>query len=261
MKMNTVNAALVVVSLLAVSSLSGAALIHHWTLDETSLTWEGGVWNGVQNSVAGNPVGALWGYAETSDLSGVVGQPGVPLYSGDNSFNFIEPSGISGVNTGVMTAIPATGDFTLLVWMKTTAHATGQGHLFSNNNNQSGRANLAVLDGKLFWFVNGGLNAASNVAIDSGATKVNDGQWYQAGVARQGDRFDLLLNGDVVASGNSTAQISENQLWMIGRMRAFSGDFDGSIADVKIYDQYIPEPATLLLLGLGAAVLRRSRKA
>ncbi len=255
---------LVLLGVLAIAGISNAALIHNWRLDDT-LTWNGAAWTGVVDSVAGNPVGDLWGYVGTDPVNTTVtNQPGVTLYTGDKSYNFNnppEPTGaISTVITNNKTAVPTTGDFTIKVWMKTTNLHTAQGHLFSNNNGQAGRSNLYVASGALGWYQNGGVSL-----VDATAEKgvIFNGGWHEVGVARQGSRFDLLRDGQVVATATATgpAAFGTDVAWMIARMRSFGGDYDGSVADVKIYDTYLPEPATLLLLGLGALALRKTKRA
>jgi hypothetical protein len=255
--MKKTKMAVVLLGVLVITGISHAALIHQWALDETSLTWNGTVWVDVIDSVPGNPTGQLWGYTSTSPVNTtVINQPGVPLYTGDTAYNFTESTGISAAFLNNMSPIPTTGDFTVKVWMNTTNLHTAQGHLFSNNNNQAGRANLYLLNGALAWFQNGGVSLVDATA-DKGS--IFDGNWHEVGIARQGDRFDLLRDGLVVATGNSTTAFTTTQSWMIGRMRASNGDYEGSIADVKVYDTYIPEPATLLLLGLGAMLVRKTR--
>lgn len=202
------------------------------------MTWNGTNWGGVIDSVAGNPEGVLYGYSlatdpVNTDVANQVGPNGLP----DKAYNFIEPTGISGVNTNNMTAIPATGDFTILVQMKTTNPHTSQGHLFSNNNAQVGRGNLGINAGALFWFLNGTVNL--NLSEDS--TPAVDGKWHEVGVSRQGDKFYLLRDGFAVASGTSTNAVSQTQQWCIGRQRSYAGDFDGQIGDVKIYNQVYTE--------------------
>lgn len=250
---------LVLVGLMGTAGMTNADLIHHWALDETSLAWNGSVWVDVYDSIPGNPVGQLWGYGAADPVNAdVIGQPGVPLYPGDTAYNFTEPSGISGVFLNNKTPLPANGDFTVKVWMKTTNLHTVQGHLFSNNNNQAGRANLYLLNGALGWFHNGGVSIV-DATDDKGS--IFDDNWHEVGIARQGDRFDLLRDGIVVASANSSVAFAATESWMIGRGRSYGGDYDGFIADVKVYDHYIPEPASLLLLGLGAFALRKGKTA
>jgi len=237
----------------AIVNVANAALIHQWKLDEMSLAWNGSVWAGVQDSVTGDTAGELWGYTATSDLTAVIGQPGIA--AGDSAYNFTELSGVSCVSTKNSTVVPATGDFTILVWMNTTSLHTVQGHLFSNNNAQAGRSNLYLQNGALMWFHNGG------ISLSETNSPIFDGNWHLVGIGRQGDRFDLLRDGQVVASGNSTGAISQAQWWTIGRARSYGNEFDGMIADVRVYDNYIPEPTTLLLLAAGVIGVRRTRKA
>jgi len=213
---------------LVITSVASAELIHWWKLDETTLIWNGSVWVGVTDSVTNDASGQLWGYTAAQDLTTVVGKGGA--VAGDYSYDFIEPSGISAVCTLNPTAVPATGDFTILVWMNTTNLHTAQGHLFSNNNAQAGRANLYVEGGGLKWFHNGGVSLAES------NSPIFDGNWHQVGISRKGNRFDLLRDSQVVATGNSTGSISQAQWWNIARARSFGSDFDGSISDVKIYN-------------------------
>ena len=219
------------VTLLLVGGFAEAALIHQWKLDETTLTYDGSTWAGVIDSAAGTPTGNLWGYGGTDPVNtNVINQPGAHGFP-DGAYNFIEPTGISTVTTNNMTAVPATGDFTVLVTMKTTNLHTAQGHLFSNNNGQAGRANLHLLNGSLMWFHNGG------ASITETASPIFDGQWHEVGISRQGSNFYLLRDGFVVGTGTGAGAFSTNTWWMIGRQRSFAGDFDGQISDVRIYDQ------------------------
>lgn len=202
----------------------------HWTLDEASLSWNGSVYGGVKDSATGIE-GVLYGYgvSDAAIVNGsVLNQPG-SAGGADKAYHFTEPSGISGVNTLRADAVPATGDFTILVWMKTTNLHTTQGHLFSNNNAQAGRAGLYVEAGGLKWFHNGGVSLAEN------NSPIFDNQWHQAGVARSGSDWYLLRDGEVVASGAASGAVSQAE-WMIGRMRSYNGDYDGLVGDVKVYN-------------------------
>ena len=148
------NKTIGLICILAMAAASNAALVHHWALDEPSLTWNGSGWTGVQESVS-STVGDLWGYtSSTDDLTqtglGVLGNAG-PLGGSDFAYDFAVDTGISGVATNVTTALPATGDFTLLAWIKTDNAHSAQGHVFSNNNAQAGRANLFLQNRRPFF--------------------------------------------------------------------------------------------------------------
>ena len=202
--------------------------IGHWKLDETSLPWNGS-YTPVTDS-AGGTEGVLYGYAETDQATvsnSIISRPG-PSGGADKAFDFSPDAGISGVNTNRPDALPAGSDFTLLVWMKTNDLHASQGHLVSNNNGQAGRASLHVQNGALVWFHNGGLT------LTEPDSPVFDGGWHRVGVMRRGNNWSLLRDGKVVATGSSAAAISQDTEWMIGRMRAFNGNFEGMIGDVTV---------------------------
>jgi hypothetical protein len=210
--------------------------IAHWKLDETELVWNNG-YGGISDAVSGTD-GVLYGYAEADQTllnETVVNREG-PLGGNDRAYDFAPDAGIAGVNTLRPDALPATGDFTLLVWMKTTDLHAAQGHLFSNNNGQPGRANLHLQNGGLTWFHNGG------VTLSEPNSPVFDGLWHRVGVMRKGNEWSLLRNGAVVATGSSAGAIGQNIEWMIGRMRAFNGNFEGQIGDVLVLNHAVSDP-------------------
>jgi iduronate 2-sulfatase len=218
---------------------SGPAMrreIARWKLDETTLPWTGS-YAPIPDAASGGE-GVLFGYAEADQAlvdGSVVNREG-PGGGGDRAYDFAPDSGISGVNTRRPDALPATGDFTLLVWMKTTDPHVAQGHLFSNNNGQPGRANLHLQSGALTWFHNGG------VTLSEPGSPVFDGEWHRVGVMRKGSDWSLLRDGTVVATGNSGGAIGQETEWMIGRMRAFNGNFEGMIGDVTVLNHAIADP-------------------
>jgi hypothetical protein len=209
----------------------------HWKLDEMTLPWSGGAYAGIPDSVTATE-GVLYGYAESDQAvvnRSLVNREG-PLGGDDRAYDFAHDSGIAGVNTNRPDALPATGDFTLLVWMKTTDLHSAQGHLFSNNNGQTGRANLHLQNGGLTWFHNGG------VTLSEPNSPIFDGHWHRVGVMRKGNEWSLLRDGTVVATGSSAGNIGQNTEWMIGRMRAFNGNFEGQIADVLVLNHAVSDP-------------------
>ena len=218
--------------------------IAHWKLDEPALHWNAG-FNGIADTISGTD-GVLYGYSESEQslVNQTVVNRGGPSGGIDRAYDFAPDAGIAGVNTLRPDAIPATGDFTLLVWIRTTDLHTAQGHLFSNNNGQVGRANLHLHNGGLNWFHNGG------VTLNEPNSPVFDGEWHRVGVMRKGNVWSLLRNGTVVATGNSSGAIDQNTEWMIGRMRAFNGNFEGQIGDVLILNHAlndIPEIEGMIL--------------
>ena len=202
-----------------------------WKLDEPSLTWSNSQYGGIIDSVSGTE-GVLYGYTEADQAlvnASVVNRPG-PGGEADRAYDFAVDSSIGGVNSNRVDALPASGDFTLLVRIKTADLHVSQGHLFSNNNGQAGRANLVLVNGALQWFHNGG------VTLTESNSPIFDNQWHQVGIMRRGTQWTLLRDGPAVATGTSAGVIGQNVEWMIGRMRSFGGNFEGTIADVVIYN-------------------------
>ena len=203
----------------------------HWQLDETALPLANSQFTGTLDSATGTE-GVLFGFAAADQAvvqNSVLNRPG-PGGETDRAYDFTVDSSIGGVYTNRPDALPATGDFTLLVWMKTSDPHVAQGHLFSNNNGQPGRANLVLFNGALQWFHEGG------VTLAEANSPIFDNQWHRVGVMRKGNQWTLLRDGLAVATGNSTAAINQSVEWMIGRMRAFNGNYEGRIADVVVYN-------------------------
>jgi hypothetical protein len=111
-------------------------MLGRWALDEMAIAWNGTAYGPVSELTGQFMPGVLWGYgAESESLyvnSSVINQPG-PTGDPDRAYNFTEPSGISGVNTGTSTVVPEYDDFTILAKIRTDK-ANAWGHVFSNRN-------------------------------------------------------------------------------------------------------------------------------
>jgi len=206
---------------------------HHWELEETSGT------------TAYDSVGGL----HASNSGATINQPG----PGDPDFKAYEFGAEEGdvLSTGlIIPSVPVDGDWGVFVTFKTSHdHPTGdQGHLFGwNDGAADNRGALYIYRHNLgFWMRNG-------PALATGA--VDDGKWHTAGVVREGDTWTLYLDGDPKDSANSSAAIPAIGA-VIGNGVGYDYDFQGLISDVV----YMPEPATVALLGLGSLVLLRRRK-
>ncbi|MBN1558222.1 MAG: hypothetical protein JW951_08755 [Lentisphaerae bacterium] len=224
---------------IAAAGSAQASLVAHYEFEETGLTDQGGGAFGPVEDSTGNQSDAAYVAAAGQEtyIAGVINQSG-PGDGDARAFHF-DRENTYGVNTYEADLIPATGDFTVLVSFKTTYNSSAQQHdLISCNNGQTGRSSLMVINNTLLWFHQGGVTLASSAVV-------NDGAWHVAGIAREGDRWDLYLDGNVVNTGTSSAAITQTVNWRIGVRADISSPFDGEISDVKVYNHYaIPSEAT-----------------
>jgi len=185
-------------------------LIGHWRLNEMH--------PGPICDATGNADGTLVN-------APLLGQPGPT--AGNLAFDF---SGAGrAVNTNRPAVIPASGDFNISVTFKTSGIHSHQGHLFSNNNSQSGRCGLFIENGLLKWWHHLGAALASSVRVD-------DGLWHRADLARKGNEWSLWLDGVRVDEGISDATVSQGTAWFIGRANQASFAYEGLISEVKVWN-------------------------
>ena len=185
-------------------------LIGHWRLNE----------------IHPGPICDATGNADASLVNSPILAQAGPTAS-DFAFDF--SGGVHAVNTNRPSAVPATGDFNITVTFKTKGIHDQQGHLFSNNNYQSGRCGLFVDQGRLKWWHHLGTALASTDRVD-------DGLWHRADLARQGNEWSLWLDGVRVDSAVSSATISQSTAWFIGRANQVNFAFEGSISEVKLWN-------------------------
>ncbi len=199
-------------------------LLGHWKLDELSVSQlPNSNYGPVIDSSGQNPDGEIWGYT-----AGMVGLDG-PSGGSDKAFDFAVDSGISGVCTNSSDLIPATGNFSLLIWFKTNNYHSAQGHLFSNNNGQTGRANMLIQNGQVSWWTNSG------VYITAGS-RIDDNQWHRLIATRKGSDWTLWLDSDIAGTAVNSGSIDEGTLWLIGRGRSYNFNYEGLIGDVRVYN-------------------------
>lgn len=195
-----------------------ANLVAWWPLDEIETSETGDIWK--VSEATGN-------YAD-ADVWGIVNL-GVEAGPAGNSDRGAYFSSSRGIATNAALAIPAKGDFTVLVQMR-AGGVTGYPMLLSYDNGTTGTS-LIMLNSGVFYFW--------DRAIGTLTSGVNVGDWayHELGVTRSGDVFSVLVDGVVKASLTAPdASISITDQLVIGCARRNANQYKGYIADVKIYN-------------------------
>ena len=210
------------VSTVAIASGASSGLVGHYQLDEGSGTVA------VDSSVFGWD-GAHAGSENPGHVEGRVGT-GALDFSGDFDTVVIPDAPDGHLDFGA-------GDFTVGFWLNSSqipATSTrlvgkmdlggGPGFVFFTNG--SGNVSLQVSDG------------SSLVVLSAGGAL--DGDWHQITGLRDGNRFELYVDGTLVDSATQTIGSIDNGAAVV--MGASSSDYDGRLDDLRLYDLAL-EPA------------------
>lgn len=212
-------------------------------------------------------------------VNGPAAVPGPPGLGGALAFD--------GINDHVVTPRTVGGNFTLELWINTSANSLGGSQAFEGNgllwSDVGGGANdfvLAFLNNRAAFFT----GDPETTVIGTGA--VNDGRWRHVVATRsQGGLKEVWVDGVLQASGaGGSAVLNANPQIVIGANTLDSRYFAGRIDEVAYYDRVLTPtqirthfaaglaagtvavPATtlsllallaLLMLGVGAAALLR----
>ncbi len=249
------------------SGAATAALISHYTFDETSGT------SAVDSGPAGTN-GAI-GSNVTLGTAGVFG----------TAFTFSNDLGQTGVvdmgnATALFDAITVSQTLTISVWVKWTTAGPRDSMVFLGDDSASNRyLDLGTVSatGGFYGRVRDGVNSGFPDLTPTPTVGLNDGEWHHVAytVDANADVTQLYVNG-VLAGSTTTPAVTLPSIFNnfeVGRLgRSSPADaFAGSVDELRIYDTVlsgaeiaalaVPEPGSSLLLGVAGAglVLRRKR--
>ncbi len=211
----------------------GWVVQHHWDLEETEGT--------TAYDVVGTRDGTHVGDGITVNQTG----PGDPDFL---AYDFAGSADRVDLGSGW---VPASGDFAFSVKFKTDNNqgaSSDQGHLVSwNDGADTYRGSVYINDGSLgLWCKNGPAIVWGAITLDT---------WQTMEFVRQGNTWTLSLDGSGKSVENAY-NFPQNLKVTFGGADCDNYGYDGLISDV----QYVPEPTTIALLGMGSLVLLRRRK-
>jgi len=236
------------------SGTTDADLVSRWEFDESN----GNIAYDSANGNHGTIYGATW---TSGIINGALNFDGLDDYVnvGDNpSLDFGDAD-----------------SFSICAWIKYSGTMDGERHSIVGKRNHDGNAwqegyGLWVTFNNLYFHIEDTSNTYVGIF---GSTLAADNKWHHVAAVRNTteDKLYLYIDGSFDATpveDTTTNTLSGNEPLTIGRSH---GDnyFTGIIDDVRIYNhalseneirELIPEPATVLLLGLGGLTLRIKRK-
>jgi hypothetical protein len=253
------------VLVLGMAGNAWADLRGYWKLDG----------DGLDSSVYGNNGVVSANVGPTTDR---FGNPNSAMYFTD---------GLGNINVGNDASLNLTGEMTILAW----AYLDTSSSVYNRRNSRilakmdgggGGRAwssgiehedGMPVEDTANFQISS---NGSDVISCQDDATIPLDQWFHYAGVYKPGEYMELYINGDLamnVTTGVPASQYSANGVDVLIGNRPAAGDcgWYGALDEVRIYSDAltetqieeimaIPEPATMLMLGLGGlALIRRKR--
>ena len=205
----------------------GAIPVAEYRFDE--LVWDGSA-NDVKDS-SDNDLHLTSYNASTENTSPVIsGTPGFCRYG---EFN--------GINSYLQITTPSSlvgfaDEFSVTTWINTDAiPSSGLKTILSKDSNYEFHLNS---NGEIFWWWGGGARSLTT----SGAN-ITPGQWHHLAIVYKNGEQHIYIDGVSKGTRNTTGTLTlDNDPLQIGQdQRISSRFFDGSIDEVRIFDQYLTQ--------------------
>jgi hypothetical protein len=240
------NIIFIALMLAVLTAVAHAGLFSYWNFNEGSGT--------IAHDSAGSHNGTL--VNGPTWITGILG--GALSFDGANDYVKLSPPFVFNANHG-----------TIALWFKTSGDFSGnygsQGNLLCGIEKYFDY--LAVTgNGTAPYGIYGETNDNSDYIVGV-ANVAPVGIWNHLAISCKNQTAKTYLNGNLIDTrgvGNPYLQVN-----YIGGLGLGGQFFKGEIDDVRIYDNdlsqadiraIMPEPATVLLLGLGAVMLRKCKK-
>ena len=232
-----------------------------------------------ENYTAGGLVRDVSGYGNDGHLSSV---PGVPAWTASGKYGGAFDFTGNGTTSGQSILVhhgaslnPGSGDFAISLWIRTRADYDGD--ILRKGSIASGadtwyklEHSPAASNNKLSL----NFNTNGTDATINSTSAYSDNQWHFVVGQRRGSQAELWIDGVLDGTASVSGSIANLANLAIGSKDTLDDDFlnsalddvmifGGSLSQAEIQQLYhaVPEPVTLVTLGLGGLALLRKRRA